>query len=235
VGLDLGVADSGDSETTWDYAEYTAAPLAWGDWNFPTCFTPEEKAEAPSSAPYVAGGAAVAVAAAVAIAQPETAPVVVGAELLEAGGTTAAAAAATNAAGAVSNATSEAAQGLEKVSQAVPDAVARSTILSTDWTSLGKWPTYLQRATQMGASALDIDMDEWKSLGTRANQWAVNQAFLDDAMSKGNSFLLASPFQVGFGQTGTFYHDELMYILQKGYEMAVVDGQQWLLNATAER
>ena len=112
------------------------------------------------------------------------------------------------------------------------EAAAAGRILDTDWTVLGKYPEYLRQAKQLGANVFNIPMDEWRALGSRSSQWARNAQFLDEAIARGDSFRLATDIWAGLKDKGSFYHDELVYILQKGYELTIINDQQWLTRQT---
>lgn len=110
------------------------------------------------------------------------------------------------------------------------EAQATQRIIETGWTVIGKNPAYLDKARQLGASALNVSMEEWNALGSRAAQWARNVQFLDDAIARGDSFRLATSFAKGWAEEGTFYKQELVYLLQKGYELVTdINGAEWLI------
>ncbi len=107
---------------------------------------------------------------------------------------------------------------------------ATQKIIETGWTVIGKYPAYLDKARQLGASALNVSMGEWNALGSRAAQWARNVQFLDEAITRGDSFRLATSFAQGWAEKGTFYKQELIYLLQKGYELITdINGAEWLI------
>jgi hypothetical protein len=81
-------------------------------------------------------------------------------------------------------------------------------------TVLGRNPTYLEVAKDVGGNALNIPQDVWYSMN-RAQQWALNQKFLDDAIARGDYFYLASRW--ADAPTGTFFRQELEYLFSKGY------------------
>jgi len=85
-------------------------------------------------------------------------------------------------------------------------------------TVLGKFPTYLREAERIGGNALDIRKEVWDSM-TPAEQWRMNTQFLDEAINRGDDFVLASdPAQA----TG-YYLRELEYLRNRGY-MPSADG-----------
>jgi RHS repeat-associated protein len=103
-------------------------------------------------------------------------------------------------------------------------------LIETNWTVIGRYSTYLEKAKQIGANVLDIPPDEWNALGSRAAQWARNVEFLDEAIARGDSFCLATPFIEGIKDAGSFYQAELIYLLQNGYELVTLYGQEWLVS-----
>jgi len=110
------------------------------------------------------------------------------------------------------------------------EAQATQKIIETGWTVIGRYPAYLDKARQLGANALNISLEEWNALGSRAAQWARNVQFLDEAISRGDSFRLATSFAQGWAEKGTLYRQELVYLLQKGYELVVdINGTEWLI------
>lgn len=74
----------------------------------------------------------------------------------------------------------------------------------TAWTVIGKYPSYLEKARQLRANVLNIPVEEWNALGSRAAQWARNVQFLDEAIARGDSFHPATPFAQGWAEQGTF-------------------------------
>jgi RHS repeat-associated protein len=109
------------------------------------------------------------------------------------------------------------------------EAQAASRIIGRDWTVLGKFPGYLQRAREFGANVLNIPADEWARLGTRAQQWARNVEFLDETIARGGVFNLETPFMQGIRDGGSFYQAELLYLVQHGYEWVTLNGLEWLV------
>ena len=106
---------------------------------------------------------------------------------------------------------------------------ATERIVRSGWTVLGQFPAYLEKARQLGANALNIPMNQWNALGSKAAQWARNVQFLDEAIARGDSFRLATSLKEGLAKPG-FYKDELIYLLQKGYEYVLdVNGAEWLI------
>jgi hypothetical protein len=79
---------------------------------------------------------------------------------------------------------------------------------------LGRYPTYVNLAEEVGARALNLPGPIAKGLSAAGLWWTTNQAFLDQAMSNGARFFLAS----GAEQIGTGYYQlELQYLQMNGY------------------
>jgi len=57
---------------------------------------------------------------------------------------------------------------------------------------IGHYPDYTNLARQLSARHFSIPSAEWNAM-TEAEQWAANQAFLDEEIAAGNPFLLATP------------------------------------------
>jgi len=100
----------------------------------------------------------------------------------------------------------------------INEVEATKRIIETGWTVIGKYPAYLEKARQLGANALNISMEEWSALGSRTAQWARNVQFLDEAIARGDSFRLATPFAQGWAEKGTFYKQE-----------TDINGVEWLI------
>lgn len=77
-------------------------------------------------------------------------------------------------------------------------------------TVIGSYPQYTQLAQKMGANYFSMPAEEWAQM-TPAEQWAANQAFLDDAIARGDTFV----FSNDFAPAGSFYEQELQYLQQQ--------------------
>jgi hypothetical protein len=108
---------------------------------------------------------------------------------------------------------------------------ATTQIIERNWTVLGKYPGYLQKAQYLGANLLNIPDDEWVQLTTRDQQWAKNVEFLDEAIARGDVFYLETSFTQGIRDGGSFYQSELLYLLKQGYEWTTLHGEEWLVPA----
>lgn len=63
----------------------------------------------------------------------------------------------------------------------------------------------------MGANYFNIPAEEWAQM-TPEEQWAANQAFLDAAIARGDTFVFSNDFALA----GSFYEQELQYLEQQG-------------------
>lgn len=83
-------------------------------------------------------------------------------------------------------------------------------------TVLGRWSANRDVANDIGGKYLNIPMETWDSLD-EVGRWALNQQWLDDAIARGDTFILASKF----ADAGTsYFFQELQYLFEKGYTMA---------------
>jgi hypothetical protein len=88
---------------------------------------------------------------------------------------------------------------------------------SADSIVLGKYPTYVNEGAATGSRTFNVAAEEWNAM-TPTQQWAANQAFLDDAISSGSQIRLATaPTKVNL--TGT-YAREIDYLTGKGYTIS---------------
>lgn len=103
-----------------------------------------------------------------------------------------------------------------------------------EWTTLGRYPNYVDAANRMQTNVFNIPSEEWNKL---TDPWARNVQFLDDAITRGDVFFLETPFREGIFSVktvegisqATFYQRELWYLLEKGYQLTTINGQDWLL------
>ena len=81
---------------------------------------------------------------------------------------------------------------------------------------LGSYPAYVNLAEELGANYFSVPMEEWAEM-TAAEQWAANQAFLDAAIARGDSFVFATEL----APAGSFYEQELLYLQQMRISLGV--------------
>lgn len=81
---------------------------------------------------------------------------------------------------------------------------------------LGHYPEYVSLADEIGAKRFTIPEHVWNKMSP-SEQWAANRKFLDRAISRGNEFILATPYSKA--RPGSFYERELQYLLSKGYRL----------------
>ena len=89
--------------------------------------------------------------------------------------------------------------------------VARASTLAagngSGVTVLGSYPDYVNLAEQLGANYFNVPMEQWAQM-TADEQWAANQAFIDSAVARGDSFVFSNEFAVA----GSSYQRELLYL-----------------------
>jgi hypothetical protein len=84
-------------------------------------------------------------------------------------------------------------------------------------TVLGRWPLNKQVAEAIGGKYLNIPTATWERLN-ESGRWALNQKWLDKAIARGDTFILASKW----ADAGTsYYFKELQYLFSKGYTISV--------------
>jgi RHS repeat-associated protein len=89
------------------------------------------------------------------------------------------------------------------------------TAVGAGTTVLGRFPAYIDKAQELGANALSIGKNAWNFLESTGETWTANRAFLDQAISRGDEFILASPPEGA--QSWTYYGQELQYLRSQGY------------------
>jgi hypothetical protein len=77
-------------------------------------------------------------------------------------------------------------------------------------TVLGSFPEYVLTAERLGANYFSVPAEEWAEMSA-AEQWAANQAFLDAAIARGDSFV----FSNSLAPAGSFFERELQYLMQQ--------------------
>jgi hypothetical protein len=83
---------------------------------------------------------------------------------------------------------------------------------------LGRFPDYLQAAKEIGGKTFNVPTATWNAL-SKAEQWALNQQFLNNAITNGNTFYLASKWSEAV--TGSFFRMELEYLFSQGYTLSL--------------
>jgi hypothetical protein len=91
-------------------------------------------------------------------------------------------------------------------------------------TVIGHFPAYVNLAQELGANYLNIPLEEWDAM-SQAEQWAVNQQFLDEAIANGDTFQLATPLEDM--RPGSPFAQEVQYLMSpsNGYQPSA-DGTQ---------
>ncbi len=92
-------------------------------------------------------------------------------------------------------------------------------------TVLGKFPDYINLASELGAKRFSIPPNIWKKM-TAAEQWAANTKFLDRMIARGDKIVLSNRVTDINNVTGAF-RKELDYLISKGYRISS-DGLQMI-------
>jgi hypothetical protein len=86
---------------------------------------------------------------------------------------------------------------------------------SADGLVLGKYPDYTRLANELGARQFSIPEAAYQAMTTE-EQWAANQAVLDQAIADRIPIVLSNPATPEF-LTGSF-GEEIAYLIKQGYE-----------------
>jgi hypothetical protein len=81
-------------------------------------------------------------------------------------------------------------------------------------TVLGRYPYYVNLAEQLGADYFQVDPAEWDAMSAE-EQWAANRNFLDQAIARGDNFLLSTG--LNSARSGTWFLREIRYLMYQGY------------------
>lgn len=81
-------------------------------------------------------------------------------------------------------------------------------------TVLGHYPEYVKLAEKLDAKVFQVPTEVWNKM-TPAEQWAANAKFLDRAITRGDTFQLAT--KASEARAGSFFERELQYLAGKGY------------------
>jgi RHS repeat-associated protein len=87
---------------------------------------------------------------------------------------------------------------------------------SVGYTVLGHNPGYLELAEKLKARVFTIPTEAWNKL-TNAQQWKLNQEFLDKSMSMSNEFIFST--NAYSARVGSYLYSEIQYLLSNGYRI----------------
>ena len=79
--------------------------------------------------------------------------------------------------------------------------------------SLGHYPQYAVTGDLEGLTRLQMSEATWRSLNTY-DLWLVNKAFLDQAIARGDKFVLTTDVQ-----RYSFFAEEIQYLINSGYKL----------------
>jgi hypothetical protein len=90
--------------------------------------------------------------------------------------------------------------------------------VSNGTTVLGSWDRitggYVSLAKNLGANYFEVPLSIWNKM-TPVEKWTANVKYLDEAIARGDKFVLSnSAFKA---KEGTFFYKELEYLKSKGY------------------
>jgi hypothetical protein len=83
---------------------------------------------------------------------------------------------------------------------------------------LGKYPDYINLASELNAKRFNIPTEIWRKM-TPAEQWAANQKFLDRMITRGDNIVLSNKVTDINSVSGAF-RKELDYLMGKGYRLS---------------
>jgi hypothetical protein len=84
-------------------------------------------------------------------------------------------------------------------------------------TVLGKYPDYINLASELGARRFNVPINIWNKM-TPAEQWAANVRFLDRTLMRGDNIILSNRVTNINNVTGSF-RKELEYLMDKGIKI----------------
>ena len=84
-------------------------------------------------------------------------------------------------------------------------------------TVLGKFPEYMNLASEYGARRFSVPTNIWNKMSEGA-QWIANQKFLDRLIARGDKIILSNPVSNINKVTGAF-RKELDYLIENGYRL----------------
>jgi type II secretory pathway pseudopilin PulG len=92
-------------------------------------------------------------------------------------------------------------------------------------TVIGRHPTYVELGEQLGANYYNIPTRVWNAM-SEGEKWLANRTFLDQAIARGDEFVLASGIRTA--EAGSWFRIELEYLFYRGYRLAE-DGKHLVL------
>lgn len=100
--------------------------------------------------------------------------------------------------------------------------IKNPTLLNSESTSkitvLGRYKAYLDLADDIDGNVFNIPTEIYDNL-TPDEAWKLNQAFLDEAIARKDTFILASKWAEAV--PGSAYYHELQYLFSKGYTISI--------------
>jgi RHS repeat-associated protein len=103
---------------------------------------------------------------------------------------------------------------LAQLAQVAPSETGICGAAAAANTVIGRFPDYVELAESLNATYFSVAPEVWEAL-TPTEQWAANQAFLDQVIARGDIVTLASPLSAAI--SGTFFAQEVGYLMSMGY------------------
>jgi len=102
-----------------------------------------------------------------------------------------------------------------KISEEEAQQIAKTSTYNAGagYTALGHYPQYAVAGDLEGLTRLQISDATWRSLNTY-DLWRVNRAFLDQAISRGDKFVLTTEVE-----RYSFFAEEIQYLIDNGYKL----------------
>jgi RHS repeat-associated protein len=102
-----------------------------------------------------------------------------------------------------------------KIGEDEAQKLAKASTLNagTGYVALGHYPEYAVTGDFEGLTRLQIPDATWRSLNTY-DLWRVNRAFLDQAISRGDRFVITTDVQ-----RYSFFAEEIQYLIDNGYKL----------------
>ncbi len=111
-----------------------------------------------------------------------------------------------------------ASKGVAKATANGVSKIADEAFASNGVTVLGKYPDYLNIASELGANKFQIPAKIWNSMSA-AEQWAANMKFLDRAIGRGDVIVLSNRV-TDINKVSGAFRQELDYLINRGYRLS---------------
>ena len=113
---------------------------------------------------------------------------------------------------------------VDGVASAASSAAKLLQVARNGITVIGHYPGYVQLGEEIGGNVFQVSTQVWKSLNT-AQRWAANKEFLNQAIARGDTFILATEIKAGM----SYFRAETQYLLKNGYQYGTSNGMKALI------